>query len=386
MAKGISISIGADAKTFASAVKSDVLRPLDETVKALEDVNREGDDLNLEDRMRDSQRATARLKDENEELADAIRQAGRRGRDMGDDVKRGAREAERGVERAKAGVEDFKDEANDTAREAAASFDGSAESIGDAFQEIAANAFAGFGPAGAAAGLAAAAGLGVVTTVIADQTEAAAEFKSSIRDAYQAAVEEGRTYLDEAQIIAAVNDLIFDPENDSIYKQAEQDAERLGVKVNDFLAAQAGDLNAVNDLLAISKARAEEIADGYDGGRQITIAEAAELGHVIGRLEDKKAVIEEANQRARVGIDVQNQIGDAAASANQRARDTDAARWQAQAERYESFRQRVAGGVNVPVNVDDSGLTRIENRVRSLSGRVISVRVEGQTGAGRLIL
>jgi hypothetical protein len=386
VAKGISIGIGADTRAFASAVKSGVLEPLEDTVKALDKVDDAGRDLNLEDTMRDGQRATARLKDENEELADAIRQAGRRGRDMGDDVKRGAREAERGVDRAKDGVEEFRDEANSTAREAAASFDGSAESIGDAFQEVAANAFAGFGPAGAAAGIAAAAGLGVVTTVINDQTEAAEEFKASVRDAYKTAVEEGRLYLTEAEIIAKVNDLFLDPENDSIYKQAEADAAQLGVTVTEVLRAQAGDQNAINDLLDVAKSRAEDVADGMDGGRQVTIAEAAELGHVIGRLNDKKAVIDETVDRARKARDAQKEIGDAAAEANQRARDTDAARWQAQGERYEAFRSRAAAGVNVPVRVDDSGLARVESRVNSLSGRVVSIRFEGQTGPGRQIL
>jgi hypothetical protein len=67
----------------------------------------------------------------------------------------------KGTDGAEEGLDEFRDEANSTAREAAASFDGSAESIADAFQEVAANALAGFGPLGAVAGLALAAGLGI---------------------------------------------------------------------------------------------------------------------------------------------------------------------------------------------------------------------------------
>lgn len=88
------------------------------------------------------------------------------------------------------GLSEFRDEANSTAREAAASFDGSAESTADAFQEVAANAFAGFGPAGAAAGIAAAVGLGValaklneISEEINAAKEAGAEWASSFNAA-----------------------------------------------------------------------------------------------------------------------------------------------------------------------------------------------------------
>ncbi len=71
------------------------------------------------------------------------------------------KKTKKAAEEGKSGMDDFKQEANQTARESAASFDGSAESIVDVFQEVAANAFQGFGPAGAVAGLAIAAGIGL---------------------------------------------------------------------------------------------------------------------------------------------------------------------------------------------------------------------------------
>lgn len=96
-------------------------------------------------------------------------------KDAGDAIGRNVRD---GTDRAGQGMDDFKDEADGTAREAAASFDGSAESIADTFQELAANAFAGFGPAGAVAGIAVAAGLGVAIaklTEVADKINEAKE-------------------------------------------------------------------------------------------------------------------------------------------------------------------------------------------------------------------
>ena len=96
-----------------------------------------------------------------------------------------------GFKKAGDASQDFKQEAASTAREATASFDGSAESIGDAFQELAANAFAGFGPAAAIAGGAAAAAFGLATEAITKAKEAADEAKASTYEWAKAAVESG---------------------------------------------------------------------------------------------------------------------------------------------------------------------------------------------------
>ncbi|PTU56966.1 hypothetical protein DBB34_06545 [Sphaerisporangium cinnabarinum] len=71
------------------------------------------------------------------------------------------------TDRASKGVDGFKDEAGQSGREAAASFSGGFDDVSDTVQEIAANAFAGFGPIGSAAGTAAA-GLGILFTRLED--------------------------------------------------------------------------------------------------------------------------------------------------------------------------------------------------------------------------
>lgn len=87
------------------------------------------------------------------------------------------REFKDGTDRASDGMDEFKDEAGGTAREAAASFDGSADSIAETFQELAANAFSGFGPAGAVAGVAAAVGLGIAISTLTEISEKTNEAK-----------------------------------------------------------------------------------------------------------------------------------------------------------------------------------------------------------------
>lgn len=169
---------------------------------------------NVRDFIRGTNDASAALDDVGDSLddlaKDAAKDARKIGADLGDDVKAGARDAEtavdkldrsfsdlargvaktsgaagddlkrnikKGTDGANEGVREFGDEANSTAKEAAASFDGSAESIGDVFQELASTAFAGFGPAGAIAGVAVAVGLGTAITAGQEAGEALTEAK-----------------------------------------------------------------------------------------------------------------------------------------------------------------------------------------------------------------
>jgi hypothetical protein len=141
-------------------------------------VDRLGDDMgdSVKAGARDVDQETEKLEKSFKELADTAK---KETRDLGDGM---GTSVKKGTDDAKEGLGEFKDEANSTAREAAASFDGSAESIGDAFQEVAANAFAGFGPAGAAAGLLAAAGLGVIFSKLQEGGEESEAFKEKVAE------------------------------------------------------------------------------------------------------------------------------------------------------------------------------------------------------------
>jgi hypothetical protein len=393
VAKGISIAIAADARAVTSAVQRDVLKPLEETVEALDRVERAGANLDLEDSMRDAQRQTEELSDETKQLREHIERAGRAGRDAGVDIKRGTDDARDGFDRAKRGVDDFRDEANSTAREAAASFDGSAESIGDAFQEVAANAFAGFGPAGAVAGLAAAAGLGFALSAITEQQEAADELRERLSGMYQSAVEEGRAYLDQAQIIAEVQSLMFNPDRADEYLRVQEQARLIGVDIATYAAALAGDEQALNVALELGNAKRQTRQDWAERNliaeREtgvITDAQGSAMDTVLSKLQERQALTEQNKAAAEAATEVTEQLGERERENIRRTRDADAARWQAFVEAAEASKARVVSPMHIPLRVDDTQLTNVENRVRSLSGRVISVRMEGQTGAGRLIL
>lgn len=186
----------------------------------------------LDDMVTDGDRTERELERNFRQISDAAKDSSRK---IGDDVKDGFKRAEKGAE-------EFKDEANSTAREAAASFDGSAESVGDAFQEIAANAFAGFGPAGAVAGLAAAAGIGLAAAGFEQVGEAEEASRERAAEWAQAFIDAGNDIIGASYIVANVTAIATDPDR---YKQAQDNARNWGVDVSTAMRAMSGDATAL---------------------------------------------------------------------------------------------------------------------------------------------
>lgn len=229
MAEGIKISSDLDAKPF--------LRGAGDMTEALEDVSKE-----LKDTSKDGEISVDKLADSFDELAKQAKEAGNK---TGDSMRKGFKEAE-------TGAQNFKEEANSTAKEAAASFDGSAESIVDAFQEVAANAFEGFGAAGAIAGLALAAGIGIATAEFQKTEEAAKAAKERIGQLGLAFIESG---ADVAQVEAfqeALKGIVTNADDasakiDDLRKFADKYAQT-GVKVEELAMAYAGNADAIESV------------------------------------------------------------------------------------------------------------------------------------------
>lgn len=356
------------------------LRETDRVESALDDVADSVDEMS-----RDGDRGAERLERSFREIANEARDTGRViDREIGDVGPRGFRRL------GDAGAE-VGGELRQNLGETISSFRGDLADLPQVAQDTL-GGLAGSGALGGIPGLAltvaGAAGLGLITTALQEQQDEAARLKEAMAGMYRAAVEEGRAWIDEAQILAAVNDVLFDPEKESLYKQAERDARTLGVEVNDVLRAQAGDQDKINLLLASGKARAEEMRDATYGTRDANIATAAELGNTIGRYEEIAGLADENRARAERALEIEEEMGAEERSNISRAQAADAARWQALAGNVEAVRKRAQTPVVTPMHiaVNDAGLRDIENRVASLSGRVISVRLEGQTGPGRYIL
>lgn len=252
MARGdLSVVINSETKAFKQGVDSGIIKPLEDAEKALTDLGRSRGPEQLERDMKDAQKQTERLADETKATA---RQIERSYRDAGRDIKKGVGD----------GLKDAKQEATQSGRESAASFSGEWTDVGDFLQETVANGLSGFGPLGLAAGIAGAAGIGVITETILGQQEAADELKARLSSAYQEAAEEGRNYLDTAQIIAEASDLMFNKDRADEWKQVQADAKQLGLDTYDVIAANAGQTDKQREVQQAINALLQQAKDDYD--------------------------------------------------------------------------------------------------------------------------
>jgi hypothetical protein len=144
----LKLDLAVDARQAVKGVDN-FADALDDVVDSLEDVAKAGD--KAEDGLVDSFR-------------DIARKAKIAGDDAGDNLGKGLRKgASEGLKKGTSeGLKEAGDEAASSGREAAASFSGGFEDVADFVQETLANALGGFGPMGAAAGVALAAILGTV--------------------------------------------------------------------------------------------------------------------------------------------------------------------------------------------------------------------------------
>lgn len=250
---------------------------------------------NLRDYADDARDAARKIKGAFDDIADASRKSTD---DVDDDL-----------DDAKRGLDDFKDEAAGSGREAAASFGGGFDDITGFVQETAANAFSGFGPLGAAAGVAAAIGIGVITKAFGDAKESAEEARQSVSDWVQAFVD-GLGEIQEATIQSKLQEFAQDGAKQlTEYSQAARDA---GVSVTDFVRAKAGDLKAVERLKAQYAAASAEVAKAIPTNERnaASLAKqraalsnvAQELGITVRQTNQARNAWETLDEATRAGI------------------------------------------------------------------------------------
>lgn len=141
------------------------------------------------------------------------------------------------------GFKDLKEEAGQSGREAAQSFSGQFSDITGFVQETAAQAFAGFGPLGAAAGVAAALGIGLITKAFGDASEAAAQAKARIADWTSAIIDaQGKVTNDVVQ--QKLRDLFASDENTDKLHDMREEARKAKVDFVDYALALSGSADA----------------------------------------------------------------------------------------------------------------------------------------------
>jgi hypothetical protein len=217
----------------------------DDVADALQDVDRQsaGAGAGVEsvgDHTADTADDADKMEASFRDAFDSVRKEARAtGDDIGDSMRHG-------TDGASDGVQEIGREAESTAKETAASFDGSAESITGAFQEVAANAFAGFGPAGAIAGLAAAGGIGIVTSKMEEAKEKAQETAEQVAEIAGELIDLGAAKLGADQVADALNELATTADDGKIpLDELRTTADKAGIAYNDYAQGVAGDSAAL---------------------------------------------------------------------------------------------------------------------------------------------
>lgn len=270
MTAGISIGVAADTRAFSVGVKNGVLEPLEDVENALKDVSKDGDKAGdaLEKSLKGAQKETKDLAKEYDQLSDTIRQSSKSAsRNFSDSYREGA-------DGAKEGIKDFKGEAKQNAEEVASSFDGSAESIADGFQSVAATAFAGFGPAGALAGLAAAAGIGLISAAIQQGGDDAEALKEKISNLTAELIDNGKRGTVSVEYLSnAIKDLATETDDSKTnLKDLADVADRSGSSFSDLAEAYAGNTDGLKELWRAGKDRLEQMREEADAADTTTNA------------------------------------------------------------------------------------------------------------------
>lgn len=305
-------------------------RGLDDVSRALDDVSRDADDAGdkIEDALTDAAKESSdAAADLERKYKDALDAAGNAAKGAGDEIGTGVRA---GTDKAGEGLDEFKDEANSTARESAASFTGSFDDVADVLQEVAANAFAGFGPAGAAAGIAAAAGIGMLISSLQESADEVNENKDRIVE-LAAEISEAGGRLDEIDFAGKMREWgleivdarsWFEPwQADAItrFEDIERKARAAGVSVRDTFRGMSGsDPEAAARVIEEIDGRLERLNDelragmeanqGYYGAQKAVSDEYARAAGPLQALRDELAENAGLTEEA---IDLQRRLDEA---------------------------------------------------------------------------
>lgn len=281
----------ASAMSDLDRATDDADRSLSDVDRSLSDVDRSGDDAARSlDKITDSADEAADAgRDLDRDLTKALDDVADEARKAGDDIGDGIKD---GTDRAGEGLNDFKDEAAGTAREGAASFTGEWDDVGDIVQETLANALGGFGPIGAAFGIAAAAGFGVLYGKVTENAEQAEERISSM---YEDMLESQSTYLSKSYILDELQKIASGADDAIIgYEDLQAIADEAGVSLEAAARAYIGGGEDLNALLDQTSERVKRNTDLQTTGDLLALQGNNENTRA---LRDRQKEIDEAADR-----------------------------------------------------------------------------------------
>lgn len=285
MAGGFKFTLLSDVRGFLKGT-TDVEQALDDVADSLDDLAR--------DTEADADKAADALERKFRDAFDEVKtDAKDAGKKIGDEVEDGTR-------RASEGVDDFKSEAKQSARESAASFSGEFEDVGDLVQETLANALGGFGPIGAAAGIAAAAGFGALMAKLEEVQEQTEAYRENVAGLAAELLEVGGN-LNEADLKSYIQNLFLEGLDQGTTRLKKwTDA---GIDADDSAKALTGDADAQARVIDDLNARYLELGRQYAAGDATATRLMGTNREMLYDFQQQTAALTEASDAARVTAD-----------------------------------------------------------------------------------
>jgi chromosome segregation ATPase len=390
MARVHEIGVGAETRAFEDGIKSGVIRPVEDAVKAFEKL---GDSVeksdtgstlsDMERDLRDVGTAADRAGRDGErgidKLEDALRDAQRESEQLDrklDDVGTGGR---RGMDRVKEGATELQSEIGQNLGETVSSFRGNLSDLGQVGQDTLgglAATVSSMGPAGLVGAFALAAGalgLGAVTAGLQDAEERQERLKEQAAEWAQAYVDAGSSVLNTSQIVSKGQELLVEKGDD-----VRKNAELWGVGVATAAAAMAGSQTAI-DQVSDSLTRQEEAlkanAAGADNYAQNIEAATTGQSEANNSLMEGRRAFDELTGAMQLGRDTASFVSQMLIDV---ARNTEGA-----TEAVDEFGDTVItlpDGKQVYIDAETGQATQdvdaIENKVYGIRDKTVTVRAD----------
>lgn len=286
----------ADMQLNMNAETRDFMAGVEDAEEALGTIIDTMDELERES-VKSADKVEAGLKD----ITQAAKDTDRSAENIGKGFKKGTREAEEGLD-------DLKENSKSNAKEVGASFDGSIESIVDGFQGLAAEAFEGWGAAGVAAGVAVAAGIGLVMAGIEQANVDAEKFREKVNELTQELINVSDAgELSSGFISDKLKELANAAEDGAISLEKIKDiSDDTGSSFDQLASYFAGNAEGLDELIEKEK----ELQDTTHDGMEVRAAAVQELDkedkardELIGKLEEQQRAQEAAAEAERLYLE-----------------------------------------------------------------------------------
>lgn len=305
------------------------------------------------------------------------------------DVERGTDRIADGLEDVDRKLEDVGEAGEDAGRKTADGLDETARAgsgadsilgdVGDSLLGIAGIA----GGVGGAVSSAIGGAFDFVKGKIDDQIAAAAAVREALVSAYKDAATEGQAYLSQAAVIAAATDIYFDSGK---IANATKEAQTIGVDVNTYVKAQAGDYEALKVVIEAAKqAEADRRAQGADSRSTAAAAlqEVQAIERIVKENENLLGVHEDNQAAAQATLELTSQLGEEERERISKTAAADQARYEAAAENAATLG---ATKIEIPVTFDTPDASTVKRGLqRELDGNPLTVRVRAVDQYGRTL-